>query len=134
MMHTRTLTAVCIDDEPMDLMLNARVLRASGAFNPILTFDMAEKALAHFRTHPDEHIDVIFLDVNMPRMNGFAFLDAAEKEFGFGFAGAVVIMLTTSLHPSDVARANSFDIIRDYLSKPLTVEAALDIAGTLQGV
>jgi CheY-like chemotaxis protein len=127
----RPLVAMCIDDAAIDLRLNARVLRATGLYEPILTFVSGEDALDHFRGHPDRPVDVIFLDVNMPRMTGFEFLEAAMAEFGPDVAGAVVIMLTTSLHPRDRAQAGRFDIIREYLPKPLTEETAVRIAGLL---
>jgi response regulator RpfG family c-di-GMP phosphodiesterase len=126
--RTRQLTAMCIDDETVDLMLSERALRRSGAFARILKFPVAEDALAHLRAHPEERVDVIFLDVNMPRMNGFEFLEAATGEFGPDFARHVVIMLTTSLHHADVDRAKSLRVIRDYLSKPLSVEEAVRLA------
>lgn len=131
-MTDRPLSAMCIDDEPMDLRLNDRLLRKCGAFETVTCFSSAEAALDYLRHAPDPQTDVIFLDINMPRMNGFEFLAAAQAELGPNFAGCVVIMLTTSLHPRDRAKAETFDIVAEYMGKPLTIEAALRVAARVR--
>ena len=122
------LTAMCIDDSEFDLKLNLRVLNRSGAFADVLLFTAAQDALEHLRSTPGP-IDAIFLDINMPVMNGFDFLETASREFGEeSFAHSVVIMLTSSLNPKDRKRAEMFAAVHDFLSKPLTVEDADAVA------
>ncbi|MGQ7843383.1 response regulator [Granulosicoccus sp. 3-233] len=115
-------TVITIDDEPVDQMIYKRVLKRSGIVQTVMDFQLAEEALNYFRK--DDHVkpDIIFLDIHMPRMNGFEFLDQAIAEFGQEFAESVVIMLTTSLDPADRERASRYPMVLDYLSKPLTVE------------
>ncbi len=67
----------------------------------------------------------------MPRMNGFEFLDAAVSELGEGFAKVVVAMLTTSLNPKDQKRAFEFDVVKDIINKPLTIENVQKVASLL---
>lgn len=67
--------------------------------------------------------DLIFLDINMPVMNGFEFLEAYEQKFGAGSSTkALIVMLTTSLHPSDLEKAKQFQSVSDYVYKPLMEE------------
>ena len=122
-----SLTAMCIDDSELDLMLNERILRRSGVFDTILKFTSAAEALDYLRGHIGP-VDAIFLDVNMPAKNGFEFLEAATSEFGDDFARCVVIMLTSSLNPDDETRARSFAAVRDFLTKPLSVESSRQVA------
>ncbi|MEQ5872178.1 response regulator [Sagittula sp. NFXS13] len=117
---TGGVVAMCIDDEAIDLKLNRRVLKRTGLYATILDFVSAEAALEHLSANPEQRIDVIFLDINMPRMNGFDFLEAIKTEFRDDLVECVVIMLTTSLHPKDQARAEAIELVREYLNKPLT--------------
>ena len=112
--------ALLIDDNHIDQRQYVRVLKRSGLIGEVMTFTYADNALAHLRANPDLEVDVIFLDINMPRMNGFEFLEAATSELGEGFAKVVVAMLTTSLNPGDHARARSFSVVKEFISKPLT--------------
>lgn len=113
-------TAMLIDDEEFDQRQYKRVLTRSGLVETVLQFTYADDALAHLEANPDLEVDIIFLDINMPRMNGFEFLEAATEKFGPDFVKTVVVMLTTSLNPNDRTRAESYEVVRDFISKPLT--------------
>jgi len=63
---------------------------------------------------------VIFLDINMPRMNGWEFLEEYEKiTTGLKLNANIVVMLTTSLNPDDEKKAKLYTSICKYLTKPL---------------
>lgn len=111
-----------IDDTDIDQKLYQRVLKRSGLVEEVIPFLYADEALEFLRSNASEKIDLIFLDINMPRMNGFEFLEAATREFGDTFAHVVIVMLTTSLAPEDRERAAEFEIVRDFINKPLTIE------------
>ncbi|HLN71739.1 MAG TPA: response regulator [Prolixibacteraceae bacterium] len=71
--------------------------------------------------------DIIFLDINMPRMDGFDFLDEYLLLDETKTSGIVIIMLTTSLNPYDMERAMNYKVVRDYRNKPLTAEMLQEI-------
>ena len=115
-----------IDDNEADTFLYGLVIEESGLVENLVVFNLAEQALAHLRDNSSEPIDVILLDIRMPRMSGFEFIESALAELGSDFAKMVVVMLTTSLDPSDRARAERLSMIKHYFEKPLTREQ-LDI-------
>jgi CheY-like chemotaxis protein len=120
MQTPRIGTVLLIDDDSFDQRIYRRVIERSGLVARLVGFQMADEALDWLRLEGPEAVDVIFLDINMPRMNGFEFLSAASELFGATTMPPVVMMLTTSLDPRDRARAASFDAVKSYISKPLT--------------
>lgn len=81
--------------------------------------------------HADEFPkpDIIFLDINMPRMDGFDFLDEYILLDETQMSGIVIIMLTTSMNPYDMEKAMKYKVVRDYRNKPLTTEMLEEITG-----
>ncbi|HLO90884.1 MAG TPA: response regulator [Lentimicrobium sp.] len=71
--------------------------------------------------------DIIFLDINMPRMNGFEFLEEYKLLDQRLRSGIVITMLTTSLNPSDREKALQTGIVSEFLNKPLTPEMLEEI-------
>ena len=120
-----------IDDESVDQKLYRRVVESSGLVNTLHQFMDAESALAFLAEDGRPQIDAILLDINMPRMSGFDFLEAATAEFGDNFTKVAVIMLTTSARPEDEARARQFPVVKDYINKPLAREHLEKIAELL---
>lgn len=117
-----TRNLMIIDDDQVDQYLYKRIIKRSGVFTSTIMFSLATDALEHLRKTDRENIDLIVLDINMPRMDGFEFLEAATQEFGENLGSSIVVMMTTSLAPSDIERAKSFSVVADILNKPLTVE------------
>ena len=113
---------VLIDDDRLDIKFQSRAIERTGLAHEIKTFMMAEDALAWFRQEGPDAADLVFLDINMPSMDGFEMLDVATREFGERFSSAVVMMLTTSLDPSDKEKADSYTMVRDFIPKSLTSE------------
>jgi CheY-like chemotaxis protein len=71
----------------------------------------------------------IFLDINMPEINGFEFLDLLTEEEKSFLKDSKIIMLSSSVNQKDIERAKTYPIIRDFVSKPLTVEYIRGLVG-----
>lgn len=121
-----------IDDNEIDQMMYRRVIKRSGMVDEVVGFLWASEALEYLLDPANPPVDLILLDVNMPRMDGFEFLEAASAAAGSDFA-PVVVMLTTSLNPRDYDRAMKYDAVREFLHKPLCLEHIANLANLLDG-
>lgn len=119
---------LCIDDDPITLMLCKKVILKSSFSNEIITAQNGEEALHHFnnlkytnhKNKVNKKPELIFLDLNMPVMGGWEFLDYFTSEDYAEFNSAKVIVLSSTIDPEDLAKAKKYPIIIDFLSKPIT--------------
>jgi CheY-like chemotaxis protein len=123
-----------IDDEEIDQMIYKRTLIKSGLTDDVIGFTSAEDALEYLAGDKMQKVDLILLDINMPRMTGFEFLEAVRQRIGMAFNIPIVMMLTTSLNPRDKARAAEFEIVKAYVNKPLHADTLQDAVNILDGL
>lgn len=111
-----------VDDNHDDNYLHEREIKKGNFSNTVITKNSAKAALEYLRSRKGPHSDLIFLDINMPGMDGWEFLEeynSLDKDLQ---GRAVIIMLTTSANDDDVVKATSWSFISDYITKPLTKE------------
>jgi CheY-like chemotaxis protein len=128
LMSCRVLT---IDDNENDLLFTRIALQRSGVEYDIRAFERAQEALTMLSTEPDHGTDLILLDINMPVMNGFAFLEAFEALPEAQRGRAVVVMLSSSSDPADRRRAAQHACVRGFLNKPLDKDTAAGLMGLI---
>jgi len=113
-----------VDDDPDDIFFHQFVIQESGLCDYVRAMENGSIALQYLSdtTHPDyRRPDVIFLDINMPAMNGFELLERYRELPPEQKSRLVVVMLTTSLNPTDFDRSDGMPEVNRYYSKPLTV-------------
>ena len=110
---------VLIDDSDIDLFVQRRFIELSGFAKRVVTFRSSREALAHLSAPGLQEIpDLIFLDLNMPEIDGFAFLEQYSRLVRE--SATRIIILTSSSSALDRDRAASFENVIGFLSKPLT--------------
>ncbi|MEI6900949.1 MAG: response regulator [Bacteroidota bacterium] len=112
-----------VDDNEADNYLHTLVLKESSITDNIEIAMDGEEALDFLTSRgKDLPPDLIFLDINMPVMDGWTFLEEYEKLDEILKSKVVILMLTTSVNPSDKNRMEQWNGSVDFLNKPLTLE------------
>lgn len=124
--------AYIIDDDEVILYLT-KLLNKDAAFcRQMASFTSSENALDSLKSAIEQNLQLpslILIDLNMPVMNGWAFLDELSKlEAGKNIP---VFIFSSSINQDDINRAKTYSIVRDYIIKPLTVTKISKILRTI---
>lgn len=121
-------TALIIDDNEIDIMIAAKNLEISGLFSKILIAKNGQEAidLIHDSDQTD-FPDHIFLDINMPVLDGWGFLDLFDEIGNIPGKKPKVFMLSSSIDESDSNRAKSNPHVTSFISKPLNASKVNEI-------
>lgn len=112
------------DNGSTNFMHQITVKKASCAENCVAV-QSGQEALDYLKStvngsHPQP--DLIFLDINMPSMNGWEFLEHYKNLNKDEQGKIVVMMLTTSKNPDDIEKAKNIGHVTGFMNKPLTVD------------
>ncbi len=114
---------IFVDDDPFTNRFHEIILKRSGITSDFTFFQYPQKGLNHMKELLQDRQslpDYLFLDLNMPDLDGWQFLDELQKEDGS--ENLSVIILTTSLDRQDAERANAYPMVKSFNIKPLTVD------------
>jgi len=122
---------VVIDDDPLNNALCKMIIKLALGKMDVRTFTLPEKGFQFIKTeyavNMNESTSIILLDLNMPIMSGWEFLERFEELDEIIKKQVKIYILSSSVDPRDKERAGKNKDVEDYIVKPLTKEIVLEI-------
>jgi CheY-like chemotaxis protein len=130
-METDSLNFVIVDDDSINNMVCRAAIKSATGGKVAVCFNNPREGLKYFEheylTAHDSHPTVLFLDINMPEMSGWEWLEKYDS-FPKNIKEKVIIyILSSSVNPTDIDQAQSSSLVKDYIVKPLTKAKVIDL-------
>jgi CheY-like chemotaxis protein len=119
---TKFKSILLIDDKVADNRYNQIILQKMNIIDKIEIAETGIDALRILIAADHSQPKLILMDINMPKMNGWEFLEAYEKLDATIKKNKIIIILTTSMNPEHETKANEFSSVAEFNIKPLTPE------------
>jgi CheY-like chemotaxis protein len=119
-----------IDDSLIDNQINKKILDNERFAQSIKLIDSPKEAFQVLKSYLENNEtlpEVIFLDLRMPTMNGFEFLDAISEIPGMEPGKIKIYILTSSLDPQDIKQIKENPMISKFIGKPLNKQILQEI-------
>lgn len=113
-----------VDDDPINNLINRRLLGKTGISGRIEEFLSGEEALEKLSAEPVSNNLLVFLDINMPVLNGWEFLNKYLESFPD--RNDKILILSSSIDFNDKQKALEYEVISAFLEKPLTLDKIWD--------
>lgn len=113
-----------IDDSSIDNFVNQKIIHRYDFAEKVIAFTKTRQALQYLlkinnNTFMDDVPDIIFLDLNMPEIDGFEFLSAFSLLSEIIKSKIKIVILSSSINPADVDACRKHDFVLTFLHKPL---------------
>lgn len=111
-----------VDDDPDDNYYHQIIINEMNIVNKIDVATNGIEAVAYLKKENQTPPEIIFLDLNMPKMNGWEFLNEYKHLDNVQKAKVLILILTTSANPDDIKRAKEIKEVSGFETKPLSKE------------
>lgn len=118
--------SVCIIDDDHIFIYGAKRLIAETSFcDELLVYENGQDALDELKERPKNNLElpgIIFLDLNMPMMTGWEFLDEFLQIEAKNISRTHVYIVSSSVDPKDLLKIKEYEVIRNYILKPVRAD------------
>lgn len=122
----KKISTVCIiDDDPIFIYGTKRLMTEIDFCETVIVFQNGQDALDGLHgitANNEEFPSVIFLDLNMPIMNGWEFLEDFVKIPNHNTSKVVIYIISSSIDPRDLERIKNYNVVNNYILKPMSKE------------
>lgn len=129
-MKTASSCVVLIEDDQAMNYYHQRLFVKQDFADEVLSYHSAKEALNGIKSLQQVTLLYIFLDLNMPQMDGWHFIEELEKLKFDSNTQIKLFVLSSSVNPNDMMKAKQNSAVTDYLSKPLSIETITNIITT----
>ncbi len=119
---------LCVDDDSISLTISQLLLKRTGFAEEVVTAIDGSDALDYFEklfaeeASPETAPELILLDINMPVMNGWDFLQSYMPLYSSRLPETRIVILSSTIDPEDFALAKQYPVVIQFISKPLSIE------------
>lgn len=125
---------IIIDDSQLDCFIGEKIIQNTGTFSSVKSYTQAAEAYEIIKNsdpNPAEAITIVVLDIQMPVMNGFQFVENFELLPENIRANYAIFMFSSSINENDKNRLENHPCIRKFYSKPISKEIVAKIVDSL---
>jgi CheY-like chemotaxis protein len=122
------INLLVIDDDDINIFIIKKIVAKTGYDVEMVSKNNGQLAIEYLETlgnQPEKFPNLMLIDINMPVLNGWEFLEAYEK-MNLGLK-ADMYMLSSSVYENDIEKAKSYQAIKGFISKPLSIERLTDL-------
>lgn len=121
MAQIKKLNFIIIDDSKLDCFIAEKIIKNTGKSESIRSFQQGRDALDYItNAKPDEYSHTIILvDIQMPIMNGFEFVEEFEKLPLHITSNYTIYIISSSINDNDLNRVHNYPSVKQFLNKPI---------------
>lgn len=126
----RLKTLILVDDDEIIVYLTKRIIAQTNLVELINVFGNGKDAIDYLKenlNNPDLFPEIIFLDLFMPIMDGWGFLEEYIKIKPKTDKPTTIYIITSSVSPEDIIKAKSYSVVTDYIIKPIDKQNLIEI-------
>lgn len=123
-MSERKLKLMLVDDDPVNNMVNQKLIRKHIPEVEVIVYSDGRSAYNYFLNHHSNLPDLVLLDINMPIMSGWQFLDEFVK---LNIESVRIFMLTSSIAKEDFEKSLTYKPVQGFVIKPLDDEKVMEV-------
>ncbi len=129
-MSKKVQRAFIIDDDEVYIYAIKRLIKIQNLCDEVLVFTDGKQAVDYLEEHQNDGTqmpEVIMIDVNMPVLDGWGFIEAFQKMDLESTRNTKLFMISSSIDPRDVKKAKEIPLIIKYIFKPITFDELKEV-------